>query len=58
MAPKKKKTAKRKSDDVDPKILRKIKEPKIEPIEDLDDEPEEIIVIDDEKPVEPEEESF
>lgn len=57
MAANKKKIKKAKKDDVDPKILRKIKEPKLDPI-DLEDEDveQERVVIDDEKPFESEEE--
>lgn len=55
MATKKKKA---KKDDIDPKILRKIKEPKMD-LADLDEEvAEDDIVIDDEKTPEPEEENY
>jgi hypothetical protein len=55
MAPKKKKA---KKDDVDLNVLRKIKEPKMD-LTDLDnEEPEDDLVIDDEKTAEPEEENY
>jgi len=43
-----KKKKKRHQDDVDPAILKKIKEPKLD-LDDLEEDPEDI-VIDDEKP--------
>jgi hypothetical protein len=57
MPPKKKKA---KKDDVDPKILRKIKEPKMDLADFEDDEEgdDDNIVIDDEKTPEPDEENF
>lgn len=45
----KRKKAKQKTDDVDPKILRKIKEPRTDLIDDIEEETEAEDLIDDEK---------
>lgn len=55
MASKKKKTARK--DDVDPKILRKIKEPKIDLIDDIEETVQDDDLLDDEKTEEVGEES-
>jgi hypothetical protein len=57
MAPKKKRTRK---DDVDPRVLRKIKEPKLDlaDLEDTEDDDDDVVAVDEEKPFESEEENY